>query len=248
MEYKSCVKCGEVKDESGFAEKRTVCRVCRGNQAKARAKANPEITRAKRRAHIEKNREEINATTRAWKLKNPDKVKEYRSKFYEENKEKVIADNLKWREANQEFVREMRSAYYQKHKELWATRGKEYYAANIDRIKEQSAKYRSRTKKQKALADSNWRRNNVDVVRAAKAKRRAAKLLATPVWADKVKIVSFYTSSDALGMLTGDWYHVDHIVPLKSKFVCGLHCEANLQILPASENMSKSNRWWPNMW
>jgi hypothetical protein len=41
--------------------------------------------------------------------------------------------------------------------------------------------------------------------------------------------------------------HVDHIVPLVSKFVCGLHCEANLQLLPGPENQRKGNRVWPDM-
>lgn len=78
-------------------------------------------------------------------------------------------------------------------------------------------------------------------------KRKAVKLRAIPPWADKEKIEEFYFAADFLGMVTGEWYHVDHIVPLQSKFVCGLHCEQNLQVLPASANLRKSNRHWPDM-
>ena len=66
--------------------------------------------------------------------------------------------------------------------------------------------------------------------------RRATKLNALPKWADLEKIKLIYK-------LRPDGYHVDHIIPLQGKKVCGLHVEYNLQYLLAKENMSKGNKF-----
>lgn len=68
-----------------------------------------------------------------------------------------------------------------------------------------------------------------------------------PSWAEREKIDDYYFAADFLSMVTGEWYHVDHIVPLQGKTVCGLHNEFNLQVIEGSENQSKSNLRWPDM-
>lgn len=88
--------------------------------------------------------------------------------------------------------------------------------------------------------------------------RQAAQLQATPHWADPKKIDAIYAEAARLTKETGIPHHVDHMVPIQGpiakhgpfrgmRLVYGLHCEANLQILPGSENMSKGNRYWPDM-
>jgi hypothetical protein len=73
-------------------------------------------------------------------------------------------------------------------------------------------------------------------------KRYAAKLSATPAWANADAMRAIYQQARALGL------EVDHIVPIKGGTVCGLHCEANLEPISALANKLKGNRWWPDMW
>lgn len=78
-------------------------------------------------------------------------------------------------------------------------------------------------------------------------RRRLIVSNAQPKWADSSKILEIYRLRDSLSLSTGVEHHVDHIVPLTSDIVCGLHNEFNLQVLPASDNLKKHNRHWPDM-
>jgi hypothetical protein len=60
--------------------------------------------------------------------------------------------------------------------------------------------------------------------------RRASKLRATPLWADKERMRKSYEEAERRTLESGVRHEVDHYYPLKSKVVCGLHCEANLRV------------------
>ncbi len=68
-----------------------------------------------------------------------------------------------------------------------------------------------------------------------------------PIWADELAMSEVYREAKRLTLLTGIVHHVDHVVPLRSPLVCGLHWEKNLQVLQATSNIRKGNRWWPDM-
>lgn len=75
------------------------------------------------------------------------------------------------------------------------------------------------------------------------ANRRAAKRSAFPSWADREEIEKVYEAAKELSRKIGEACHVDHIIPLQHDLVCGLHVHQNLEALPASENLAKSNRF-----
>jgi len=84
---------------------------------------------------------------------------------------------------------------------------------------------KARAKREKALRDSRNRQ-------------------ATPKWLtseQKQQIVDIYEHMRDCRTVTGEDYHVDHIVPLRGDNICGLHVPWNLQVLPAYVNISKAN-------
>lgn len=137
------------------------------------------------------------------------------------------------------------TAYSEFNKDKLTTYRKDYYKDNKDRI----ALYLSTNKDKISTLCAAYSRkhyqDNKDRYIAKSAKRRAKKLNATPYWLTKEhfeEIEELYLCARMFKLYTGEEYHVDHIVPLQGKNVCGLHVPWNLQVIPAKENLSKSNK------
>lgn len=92
-----------------------------------------------------------------------------------------------------------------------------------------------------------YRKENRGYVNAHTAKREASRKRAVVSWSELDEIRELYKMSANMSKSTGIPHNVDHIIPLQSDIVCGLHVLANLQILSESENKSKGNRHWPDM-
>ena len=102
-------------------------------------------------------------------------------------------------------------------------------------------KYRLKNREVTNARIEAWRVRNLHKRAADTAKHLAAKRRAIPKWADLSEIEDVYMEAAYMQM------DVDHIVPLQSSLVCGLHVVDNLQLLPKLENISKGNRYWPDM-
>ena len=123
-----------------------------------------------------------------------------------------------------------------------------YRARNLELLRQKDREYAQLNKEKRRENSSRWRQNHVDADRARRAARRARKRNAAPNWLtkdDRLEISKIYSLAKWMEEVTGESFHVDHLYPLASDFLCGLHIPSNLIVMSASDNLSKNNKWWP---
>jgi len=218
-------------------------------RAKERYRNDPAKYRSVSASFRNANPDKVKETQRKWREANPDQVKENNRKYYAENTEREKLRVREYRAANPEKAKQSNLNWRTNNKErfvaikkIWNTNNKEHNSVIRKLHYERNGEHSREVSRE-------WKRLNPHMVVAANARRRASQIQAIPDWANFGAINSIYDSCKALNLAFGaKKWHVDHIVPLQSDSVCGLHCEANLQIIPAEENQSKRNRYWPDMW
>lgn len=123
---------------------------------------------------------------------------------------------------------------------------KEYRKANKEKVYAMQLDWNKRNpEKVQAMAKRN-RQNNKAVRNANTVKRRLSKLHRTPVWLtaiDHERIQNEYKLASILSKIDGVKWTVDHRIPLQGDLVSGLHVPSNLQVMRASENYAKRNKF-----
>lgn len=122
----------------------------------------------------------------------------------------------------------------------------EWYRENIEHKRRYFSEWRAANLDRRAATYKKWAKENPAKINALIAKRTAAKLNATPDWADLDSIEEVYKEAYRLSKDTGVSHEVDHIVPLQSPHVCGLHVSWNLQVLTKTANLRKGNKFTPH--
>ena len=174
------------------------------------------------------NKEQTNKLASEYRARNPEKVKESRRKCRSKNKKRYSEKSKEWYLKNRDSQIEYSARFKRENPEYHRL----YRIANSAKISERSKK---------------WRLENPEQFLASLVKRRAAKKNAHVQFANQSAIIDIYREARRLTKNTGITHHVDHIVPLQSNIVCGLHWEGNLQIITAHENLTKNNKSWPDM-
>jgi hypothetical protein len=146
---------------------------------------------------------------------------------------------IEWEEGNQargEYFRE-----YNRREEV-KDRKNEWYQENREMVINNAA-----TRPAHVLREyrNTWKTNNKTQIRADTKARRRKHREATPKWLSRKQrseIRQIYQIAITMTQTTGEQYVVDHIVPLRSEVVCGLHVPWNLRVITQEENLKKSNK------
>lgn len=117
---------------------------------------------------------------------------------------------------------------------------------NEETRKQYMTEYANKERERIRKIASVYQKRNKGKVNARTAQRHAAKMQRTPQWLskeEKVRIQCYYQVASMRIRETGQRWHVDHIVPLQGETVSGLHVPWNLRVIPATENIRKSNKY-----
>ena len=142
----------------------------------------------------------------------------------------------------EDWVRDNETRSKKPKSEASKAAGRRYYEKNKEAVK---ARANARPKDEINQYRRKHKENNPEYYKALTSVRKRRHRNATPKWistSQKLAMRQLYLQAMELTNLTGERYVVDHIIPLISDEVCGLHVPWNLRVITQEENLRKSNK------
>ena len=196
-----------------------------------------------------RNLETLRSKKQAYYASHREHFKQKMAEYRERNRDYLNSYDKKRRAENGEQKRAFDKAYYSRTKEVQKTKRADYWKANAGRKRDYDIAYRAAHQEDLKRRRLNYYEKNKAAFVARTVKRNAQQHKAMPKWANEFFIEEAYDLAARRTALRcgGHKWNVDHIVPLTSKIVCGLHTHTNLRVITFLENMKKKNRYWPDM-
>lgn len=188
-----------------------------------------------------------NKSAKNWRNKNKDRVRELNILYRSQNLDKIKTLQKVYRENNKERRNEISRLWWHSTKDKRKLVSKAYRERCHKIIAEKKREYSLKNREKIRRKNLQWRRLNKAKINALNANRRSQKNMATPKWAKQHVVSLYYELAKLIELHIGKRVHVDHIYPLKSKYVCGLHCENNLRLMWAIDNIKKGSKVLENI-
>jgi hypothetical protein len=204
----------------------------------------------------EERKERAKIASRKWALDNAATRKAESAasarKYYAKNKERICAELTAKRLLDVDAARAKERAAHCRNKDKANERSRQYHAAHKAQEADAYRLYMSnpQTQTRKTATRATWRAANRHKKLLSQQQRVEQHRKSKPDWFGELDDFVMQEASDLCKLrktaTSIDW-QIDHIVPLVSKLVCGLHVAANIAVIPAKMNQSKGNRYWPDM-
>lgn len=170
--------------------------------------------------HCEPCKAERRDRASAWNKANPERFAELQAKHQgkPEYRERAKASHAAYRKANAAKIAAGVRAWQQRNPERGSAIKKRWAEKNPERLKLLSA-------------------------RGSKKRAQAIQRATPPWWSkwDRFVLQEAKELAELRTKLTGFVWEQDHIIPLQGRLACGLHCAANIQVIPRALNHWKRN-------
>ena len=236
MLIKPCSKCKIEKPLSEFSKSK---RHLDGRVNKCKSCRNSEVQKSrdskKEERLLEYDQTKFTTLKTCTKCKNEKKLND----FYFENNKNLSSSRCK--ECFKKGVNKYRIENRDEINKKKRIRGKKYWRETIteeqrERRREHTRDWRSRNSEHIKKYNSKYKKENKALCKQIAVERRIMLENSQPNWVNRERLIAVYDK-------VPEGQHVDHIIPIKHKNVCGLHVPWNLQYLEPKLNHSKNNKF-----